>query len=66
MNVHAPRPDRSPEAIASRKSTTDQARAMNIRQGYEWDQEFEDLTAAYVAGDLTSDEYRQRALPGAR
>lgn len=66
MNIHATRPDRSPEAVARRKNSTDQARAMNMRQGYVWDEEFEQLTAAYVAGDITKEEYRVRgiAAPG--
>ena len=37
MNVHAPRPDRSPEAVAARKKAVDQARAANMRQGYTGD-----------------------------
>ncbi|WEK02981.1 MAG: hypothetical protein P0Y65_12265 [Candidatus Devosia phytovorans] len=57
--------DRSPEAVAARKKSTDQARAMNMRQGYVWDPVLEELTALYVAGDITIDEYRERGLPKA-
>lgn len=60
------RPDRSPEAVAARKHSTDQARAINMHAGYVWDAKFEELTAAYVAGDLTQDEYRERAMPKPR
>ena len=64
MNIHSTRPDRSPEAVAARKKSTDQARAMNIRQGYQGDDSLlEAATAAYVAGDLTREEYRARILP---
>ncbi|GHD20988.1 hypothetical protein ACFOEZ_20280 [Tianweitania populi] len=66
MNVHTSRPDRSPEAVAARKKAADQARAMNIRQGYVHDQLLEDATAAYVAGDLTREEYRVRIMPVAK
>jgi hypothetical protein len=62
MNLHSPRPDRSPEAVAARKRATDQARAMNARQGYVHDPLLEDATASYVAGDLTRDEYRARIM----
>jgi len=62
MNVHAPRPDRSPEAVARRKKATDQARAANMRQGYIHDSLLEEATAAYVAGDITRDEYRDRVV----
>lgn len=60
------RPDRSPEAVAGRKKSTDQARAMNMRQGYTWDPVFEELTALYAAGDITTEEYRERGLPKPR
>ncbi len=56
-------PDRSPEAVAARKKSTDQARAMNVRAGYQWNPEFEELTASYVAGEITIDEYREKGLP---
>lgn len=55
-------PDKSPEAIAARKAATDQARAMIARAGYQYDFDLEAATAAYVAGDLTHEEYRARAL----
>ncbi|CUX72335.1 MULTISPECIES: antitoxin VbhA family protein [Agrobacterium] len=63
MNVHAPRPDRSPEAVAARQKAIDQARAANMRQGYQHDPVLEEASAAYVAGDLTREEYRARILP---
>lgn len=66
MNPQDNRPDRSPEAIAARKKNTDQARPMNMRQGYTWNPVFEELTALYVAGDITTDEYRERGLPKPR
>jgi hypothetical protein len=62
MNFHAPRLDRSPEAVAKRKKATDQARAANMRQGYVHDPLLEAATAAYVAGDITRDEYRERVV----
>ena len=62
MNVHATRPDRSPEAVARRKNSTDQARAMNMRQGYVWDEELEDAIGRYVAGDITSKEMREEVF----
>ncbi|MBX4911697.1 MULTISPECIES: antitoxin VbhA family protein [Rhizobiaceae] len=62
MNVHSRRPDRSPEAVARRKKATDQARAANIRQGYTYDPVLEDATAAYVAGEITREEYRLRVV----
>ncbi|TIS88472.1 MAG: hypothetical protein E5V54_33300 [Mesorhizobium sp.] len=62
MNIHSARPDRSPEAIARRKKATDQARAANIRQGYTYDPLLEEATAAYVAGDISRDEYRARVV----
>ncbi|MBP2450115.1 antitoxin VbhA family protein [Rhizobium mongolense] len=62
MNVHSRRPDRSPEAVAKRKKATDQARAANIRQGYTYDPVLEDATAAYVAGEITREEYRLRVV----
>lgn len=62
MNYHSPRPSRSPEAVAKRKLATDQARAANIRQGYVHDPLLEEATAAYVAGDLTREEYRERII----
>ena len=62
MNVHAPRPDRSPEAVARRKKATDQARAANMRQGYVHDPLLEAATAAYVAGEITRDEYKARVV----
>ncbi|MBN7808982.1 hypothetical protein JZX86_27030 [Agrobacterium rosae] len=65
MNVHAPRPDRSPEAVAARQKAIDQARASNIRQGYQpgSDPILEEASAAYVAGVLTREEYHARILP---
>ncbi|WP_087004755.1 antitoxin VbhA family protein [Rhizobium sullae] len=66
MNIHSPRPDRSPEAIARRKKATDQARAANIRQGYSYDPLLEEATAAYVAGDIGRDEYRARVVRPAK
>ncbi|RWC69591.1 MAG: hypothetical protein EOS71_27955 [Mesorhizobium sp.] len=62
MNIRSARPDRSPEAIARRKKATDQARAANIRQGYTHDPLLEEATAAYVAGDISRDEYRARVV----
>lgn len=52
------RPDRSPEAVAKRRRATDEARAAIQRQGYKHDPRLEDATAQYVAGDITSDQYR--------
>lgn len=54
--VQYPRPDRSPAAVAQRRSITDQARASNARQGYINDSDLEALVEAYVAGDLTLEE----------
>lgn len=54
--IHDPRPDRSPAAVAHRRSITDQARASNARQGYTHDPELEELVEAYVAGDMTLEE----------
>lgn len=54
--IHDPRPDRSPAAVAHRRSITDQARASNARQGYTHDPELEALVEAYVAGDMTLEE----------
>ena len=62
MNVHAPRPDRSPEAVAARKKASDQTRAANMRQGYTGDPVLEEAKARYVAGDITSEEMRQEML----
>ncbi|PJR12802.1 antitoxin VbhA family protein [Sinorhizobium meliloti] len=53
------RPDRSPEAIAKRKKAADQARAANIRAGYTHDPFLEEVTARYVAGEITRDEMRE-------
>ena len=58
----APRPDRSPEAVAKRKKATDQARAANMRQGYVHDPLLEAATAAYVAGEISRDEYKARVV----
>lgn len=66
MTPQDTRPDRSPEAVAARKKSTDQPRAMNMRQGYFWDPVFEELTASYVARDITTEEYRERGLPKPR
>lgn len=54
--IEAHRPDRSPAAVAQRRSIVDQARAANARQGYTHDAELEAVNEAYVVGDLTSDE----------
>ena len=62
MNVQAPRPDRSPEAVAARKKAVDQARAANMRQGYTGDPVLEEANTRYVAGDITSEEMRQELL----
>ena len=62
MNVHAPRPDSSAEAMAARKKAVDQARAANIRQGYTGDPVLEEANGRYVAGDITSEEMRQELL----
>jgi hypothetical protein len=62
MNVHAPRPDRSPEAVAARQKAVDQARAANMRQGYTGDPVLEEANGRYVAGDITSEEIRQELL----
>ncbi|BBD41445.1 MULTISPECIES: antitoxin VbhA family protein [Phyllobacteriaceae] len=66
MNIHSTRPDRSPEAVAKRRKATDQARAANIRQGYTHDPVLEEATAAYVAGDITREEYRLRVVRPAK
>ncbi|KAB2677749.1 MULTISPECIES: antitoxin VbhA family protein [Brucella/Ochrobactrum group] len=62
MNLHHVRPDRSPEAVARRRKATDQARAANMRQGYVFDPVLEAATEAYVAGEITRDEYRARVI----
>ena len=62
MHIDAPRPDRSPEAVAARKRASDQARTANMRQGYTGDPVLEDAKARYVAGDITSEEMRQEML----
>jgi hypothetical protein len=62
MNIHAPRPDRSPEAVAARQKAVDQARAANMRQGYKGDPLLEETNARYVSGEITSDEMRQELL----
>ena len=62
MNVHAPRPDRSAEAVAARQKAVDQARAANMRQGYTGDPVLEEANGRYVAGDITSEEMRQEML----
>ncbi|WP_114217106.1 antitoxin VbhA family protein [Ochrobactrum sp. 3-3] len=62
MNIQTRRPDRSPEAVARRKKATDQARAANIRQGYTYDPLLEEATAAFVAGDITMEEYQARVV----
>lgn len=59
MNLHRPRPDRSPEAVAARRKATDQARALNIHQGYKNDPVLEAANERYVAGEITSDEFRE-------
>jgi hypothetical protein len=60
LNNHSARPDRSQGAIAKRKKATDQARAANIRQGYTHDPVLEAANARYVAGEITSEEFRQQ------
>jgi hypothetical protein len=60
MNIHSARPDRSPEAIAKRKKATDQARAANIRLGYTHDPVLEAANARYVAGEITSEGFREQ------
>ncbi|BCH62754.1 hypothetical protein RvVAR0630_pl08960 (plasmid) [Agrobacterium vitis] len=51
-------PDRSPEAIKRRRSAADQARAMNIRQGYVHDAFLEECTEKYVQGEISREDYR--------
>ncbi|MGE7371424.1 antitoxin VbhA family protein [Neorhizobium sp. NPDC001467] len=55
--------DRSPEAIARRRSSMNQARASNIRAGYVHDEELEYHTERYVLGEISRDELRQLLLP---
>ncbi|CCE98698.1 putative membrane protein [Sinorhizobium kostiense] len=62
MNVHSRRPDRSPEAIEKRRKAVEQARAANIRQGYVHDPVLEAANARYVAGDITTEEFREEML----
>lgn len=62
MNMRHARSDRSPEAVAHRRKATDQARAANMRQGYVFDPVLEAATEAYVAGEITQDEYRARII----
>jgi uncharacterized membrane protein len=62
MNVHSLRPDRSPEAIEKRRKAVEQARAANIRQGYVHDPVLEAANARYVAGDITTEEFREEML----
>lgn len=62
MNVHSRRPDRSPEAIEKRRKAAEQARAANIRQGYIHDPVLEAANARYVAGDITTEEFREETL----
>ncbi|OHV80293.1 antitoxin VbhA family protein [Ensifer sp. LCM 4579] len=50
------RPDRSPKAIAKRQKAADQARAANIRAGYTHDPFLEEVTARYVAGEISREE----------
>lgn len=59
MNVHSSRPDRSLEAIETRRKAAEQARAANIRQGYIHDAVLEDQTARYVAGEISLEELRE-------
>lgn len=66
MNIHQTKTDRSPEAVARRRRATDEARAAIARQGYTYDSVLEEATAAYVAGDITRDEYKARLTPPAR
>ncbi|RVP54056.1 hypothetical protein CN071_31255 [Sinorhizobium meliloti] len=62
MNVHSRRPDRSQEAIEKRRKAVEQARAANIRQGYGHDPVLEAANARYVAGDITTEEFREEML----
>ncbi|NRQ18910.1 antitoxin VbhA family protein [Ensifer sesbaniae] len=62
MNVHSRRPDRSPEAVEKRRKAAEQARAANIRQGYVHDPVLEAANARYVAGDITTEEFREEML----
>ncbi|PDT50863.1 MULTISPECIES: antitoxin VbhA family protein [Sinorhizobium] len=62
MNVHSRRPDRSPEAIEKRRKAVEQARAANIRQGYVHDPVLEAANARYVAGEITTEEFREEML----
>ncbi|MBD9524429.1 antitoxin VbhA family protein [Ensifer sp. ENS02] len=62
MNVHSRRPDRSPEAVAKRQKAVEQARAANIRQGYTHDPVLEAANARYIAGDITTEEFREEML----
>ncbi|ASY74409.1 antitoxin VbhA family protein [Sinorhizobium fredii] len=62
MNVHSRRPDRSPEAVEKRRKAAEQARAANIRQGYVHDPVLEAANVRYVAGDITTEEFREEML----
>ncbi|WP_027999107.1 antitoxin VbhA family protein [Sinorhizobium arboris] len=62
MNVQSHRPDRSPEAVEKRRKAVEQARAANIRQGYVRDPVLEAANARYVAGDITTEEFREAML----
>ncbi|MDW9619304.1 hypothetical protein [Sinorhizobium meliloti] len=62
MNVHSRRRDRSPEAIEKRRKATEQARAANIRQGYVHDPVLEAASARFIAGDITTEEFREEML----
>lgn len=60
--MYQERPDRSPEAVAKRRKAVDQARAANIRAGYNHDPVLEAASARYVAGDITREEFRQMMI----
>ncbi|WP_104668672.1 antitoxin VbhA family protein [Ensifer adhaerens] len=62
MNIHSRRPDRSAEAVEKRRKAAEQARAANVRQGYVDDPVLEAATARYVAGAITTEEFREEML----
>jgi hypothetical protein len=62
MNLHSPRPDRSPKAVAERKKASDAARAANMRQGYVHNPVLEAAKARFVAGVITLEELGEETL----
>lgn len=64
MNSHARRPDR-PRSRCSSKKRHRLGLSDECSPRVSGDEQFEQLTASYVAGDITKVEYRARAIPAA-